>query len=54
MIMRNFKVVGAMLLTAASVAASSTPAFARPHHHGRPVCHIEHHHGHAQRVCHGR
>jgi hypothetical protein len=39
-------------LTAATAVAAFTPALARPAPHRHRVCHIEHHHGHAVRVCH--
>ncbi len=52
--MRTIKTAGLVIAAAAAtLAAGISPALARPNHHKpHQVCHIERHHGHAQRVCH--
>jgi hypothetical protein len=48
--MRTYKLVALSIAGLAAVTATVTPASARPHRH--QVCHIEHQHHHAVRVCH--
>lgn len=56
--MRTIKITGLLIAATATLTAGIAPAVARPNDHGRndrhrphKVCHIERHHGHAQRVC---
>jgi hypothetical protein len=49
-IMRTYKLIALSIAGLAAAAATVTPASARPHRH--QVCHIEHQHHHAARVCH--